>query len=51
MGEPEMTVVAGLLARALRSRDDADELQSVREEVRSLRKSFDPYPEGVGGLL
>jgi glycine hydroxymethyltransferase len=51
MREPEMAVVAGLLARALRGRDDADELKSVREEVRDLRKTFDPYPEGVGGLL
>jgi glycine/serine hydroxymethyltransferase len=46
-----MAVVAGLLARALRGRDDPDELTSVREEVRDLRKTFDPYPEGVGGLL
>jgi glycine hydroxymethyltransferase len=51
MREPEMAVVAGLLARALRGRDDPDELTSVREEVRDLRKTFDPYPEGVGGLL
>jgi glycine hydroxymethyltransferase len=51
MREPEMAVVAGLLARALRGRDDAGELASVREEVRSVRKVFDPYPDGAGGLL
>ncbi|MFZ0171877.1 MAG: serine hydroxymethyltransferase [Acidimicrobiales bacterium] len=51
MREAEMAVVAGLLARALRGREDASELEAVRQEVRSLRKTFDPYPEGVGGLL
>ncbi len=51
MREAEMSSVAGLLARALKGRDDAAELQAVREEVRALRESFDPYPEGVGGLL
>jgi glycine hydroxymethyltransferase len=50
MREPEMAIVAALLARALRARDDADELVSVREEVRSLRKQFDPYPEGAGAV-
>jgi hypothetical protein len=45
-----MAIVAGLLARALRAREDAGELASVREEVRSLRKVFDPYPEGAGAL-
>ncbi|MHB1508821.1 MAG: serine hydroxymethyltransferase [Acidimicrobiales bacterium] len=51
MREAEMSSVAGLLARALKGRDDAAELQAVRAEVRALRESFDPYPEGVGGLL
>jgi glycine hydroxymethyltransferase len=50
MREAEMPIVAGLLARALKGRDDAGELASVREEVRSLRKIFDPYPEGAGAL-
>jgi len=50
MREPEMAIVAGLLARALRGRDDAGELASVREEVRSLCKAFDPYPDGAGAL-
>ncbi|MGH9170483.1 MAG: serine hydroxymethyltransferase [Acidimicrobiales bacterium] len=51
MREAEMAVVAGLISRALRHRQDDGELASVREEVRSLRKAFDPYPEGVGRLL
>ncbi len=51
MREAEMSVVAGLLARALKGRDDPAELEAVREDVRALRKTFDPYPEGVGGLL
>jgi hypothetical protein len=45
-----MAIVAGLLSRALKGRDDAGELASVREEVRSLRKIFDPYPEAPGAL-
>jgi glycine hydroxymethyltransferase len=44
MGEDEMRVVATLLARALRSRDDEAELARVREEVRVLCGKFDPYP-------
>jgi glycine hydroxymethyltransferase len=51
MREPEMAIVAGLIARALRGREDAGELAFVRDEVRSLRKIFDPYPEGAGALL
>ncbi|MDA8037972.1 MAG: serine hydroxymethyltransferase [Actinomycetota bacterium] len=48
MREPQMAIVAGLLARALRKRGDEDELRAVREEVRSLRRTFDPYPEAEG---
>jgi glycine hydroxymethyltransferase len=51
MREPEMAIVASLIARALRLRHDETELLAVREDVKSLRKTFDPYPEGVGGLL
>jgi glycine hydroxymethyltransferase len=45
MREPEMAIVASLLARALRQRDDESELRTVREEVRALRQTFDPYKE------
>jgi glycine hydroxymethyltransferase len=51
MGEAEMAVVAGLLARALRQREDEEELKAVRQEVQALRKVFDPYPDGAAGLM
>ncbi len=47
MGEADMAVVAGLLATALRRRDDDAALRAVRAEVRELREQFDPYP-GAG---
>jgi glycine hydroxymethyltransferase len=50
MKEQDMAVVAGLLARALRGRDDEGTLAAVRDEVRSLCQRFDPYPGGMGGL-
>jgi glycine hydroxymethyltransferase len=43
MTEPEMTLIATLIARALRSRDDESELASVREEVVTLCSKFTPY--------
>ena len=51
MREPEMAVVASLIARALRRRGEASELRAVREDVRVMRRRFDPYPDGLGGLL
>lgn len=47
MREPEMTVVASLIARTLRHRDDETELAAVRGDVHELCKAFDPYPDGV----
>jgi glycine hydroxymethyltransferase len=44
MKEPEMAVVAGLLARALRHRADDAELAAVRDEVATLCSKFTPYP-------
>ena len=44
MKEPEMAVVAGLIARALRHRTDDAELAAVREEVATLCSKFTPYP-------
>ena len=49
MEEEEMRVVAALLARALRGRDDEAELERVREEVRVLCGRFDPYPGTASG--
>jgi glycine hydroxymethyltransferase len=43
MKEPEMTVIAQLIARALRHRDDAAELAAVRADVRSLCARFPVY--------
>jgi len=44
MKEPEMAVVAGLIARALRHRADDAELAAVRDEVATLCSKFTPYP-------
>jgi glycine hydroxymethyltransferase len=44
MGEGEMEVIASLLARALRGRDDATELAAVRDDVVNLCSKFTPYP-------
>ncbi len=44
MRQPEMAAVAGLIARALRSRDDERALASVRDEVATLCSKFVPYP-------
>jgi glycine hydroxymethyltransferase len=49
MGVEEMEVVAGLLARALRNRDDEAEVASVRDEVATLCSKFTPYPSLVDG--
>jgi glycine hydroxymethyltransferase len=44
MKEPEMVIIAELIARALRHRDDAAELAAVREDVAVLCGKFPPYP-------
>jgi glycine hydroxymethyltransferase len=43
MTEPEMTQIASLIARALRSRTDESELAAVRSDVASLCAQFTPY--------
>ncbi|CAN5654257.1 serine hydroxymethyltransferase [soil metagenome] len=43
MGVEEMAIVAGLLARALRGRDDEAEVAAVRDEVAILCSKFTPY--------
>jgi glycine hydroxymethyltransferase len=47
MKEPEMAVIAALIARALRGRDDATELAAVREAVRRLCSQFPAYADSV----
>jgi glycine hydroxymethyltransferase len=43
MGTEEMALVAGLLARALRERDDDGALAAIRDEVAALCSKFPPY--------
>jgi glycine hydroxymethyltransferase len=43
MAEPEMAVIAELIARTLRHRDDAGEVGAVRDEVRALCDKFPVY--------
>lgn len=43
MTEPEMTQIASLITRALRSRTDESELAAVRSDVESLCAQFTPY--------
>jgi glycine hydroxymethyltransferase len=47
MGTAEMSVIATLIARALRGRHDEAEIASVRADVASLCASFPAYPTGV----
>jgi glycine hydroxymethyltransferase len=44
MGEAEMETIATLISRALRGRDDAGELASVRDDAANLCSKFTPYP-------
>ncbi|MDW3216813.1 MAG: serine hydroxymethyltransferase [Ilumatobacteraceae bacterium] len=46
MTESEMPVIASLIARALRDRDDEAALQSVRADVADLCAQFPAYPNG-----
>ncbi len=45
MGTEEMAIVADLIARALRSRDDATAVAGVKMEAEALCARFQPYPE------
>ncbi|MGI9646022.1 MAG: serine hydroxymethyltransferase, partial [Ilumatobacteraceae bacterium] len=46
MTEAEMPVIASLIARALRGREDAAALAGVRAEVADLCGKFPVYPDG-----
>ncbi len=46
MTEAEMPIIASLIARALRGREDAAELEVVRKEVGALCARFPAYPNG-----
>jgi glycine hydroxymethyltransferase len=45
MGPGEMRLVASLIARTLRARDDEGELAAVRADVGALCAGFPPYPD------
>ena len=45
MTEAEMTVIASLIARALRAVDDADALAAIRADVATLCADFPVYPD------
>ena len=47
MREPEMAVIAELIARALRGREDDSTLTAVRADVAELCAKFPAYPDGV----
>ena len=47
MTEAEMPVIASLIARTLRARDDAAALQLIRHEVADLCARFPAYPNGI----
>jgi glycine hydroxymethyltransferase len=48
MGPTEMRLVADLLVRTLKARDDEGEIAAVRSEVASLCAAYPPYPDLVG---
>jgi glycine hydroxymethyltransferase len=48
MGQTEMRLVADLLVRTLKAREDEGEINAVRSEVAALCASFPPYPDLVG---
>ncbi|RLE16660.1 MAG: serine hydroxymethyltransferase, partial [Actinobacteria bacterium] len=45
MKEPEMALIASLIARTLRGRDDSAEISAVRETVRDLCAQFPVYAD------
>jgi glycine hydroxymethyltransferase len=49
MKEAEADEVAGLIARALRSRDDEGALEAIRGRVAELGAEFPPYPDTFVG--
>jgi glycine hydroxymethyltransferase len=46
MTEAEMATIAALIARALRGRDNGEELSAVRKEVAELCARYPAYPDG-----
>jgi len=48
MGEGEMAMIASLIGRTLRHRDDPAALEAVRGDVADLCAAFPPYPDLAG---
>ncbi len=49
MLEPQMAEIGSLIARALRSRDDAEAIATIRHEVAQLCLPYAPYPDAIAG--
>jgi glycine hydroxymethyltransferase len=47
MTEAEMPLIAALIGRALRAREDEAEIAAIRAEVAALCTKFAPYPNGI----
>jgi glycine hydroxymethyltransferase len=45
MGKPEMKIIAGLIARAIRDGSDESKAKSIRSEIHQLTVKFPVYPE------
>ncbi len=49
MLEPQMAEIGSLIARALRSRGDAEAIATIRHEVAQLCLPYAPYPDAIAG--
>jgi glycine hydroxymethyltransferase len=45
MGKPEMKIIAGLIARAIKDGSDESKAKSIRSEIHQLTEKFPVYPE------
>jgi glycine hydroxymethyltransferase len=45
MGKPEMKIIAGLIARAIKDGSDESKAKTIRSEIHQLTVKFPVYPE------
>ena len=45
MGKPEMKIIAGLIARAIKEGSDESKAKTIRSEIHQLTEKFPVYPE------
>ena len=45
MGKPEMKIIAGLIARAIKDGSDESKAKTIRSEIHQLTEKFPVYPE------